>query len=111
MITRAVLIVLSTLLISGLISAASQLEQRSWDAAQPWVDLAKADLAASLGVRANSIRVQGVEAVAFSNSSLGVPKPGELYLTVITPGYVIKLVTGGETYEYHAGANRVILAS
>jgi hypothetical protein len=29
---------------------------------------------------------------------------------VITPGYVITMVAGGETYEYRASPDRVILA-
>ncbi len=105
-----VLIVLSALLTSGFVSAATYLEQKNWAEAQPWVDLARTELAASLGVAVDSIRVQSVEAVEFPDSSLGVPRPGEFYLTVMTPGYVIKLVTGGRTYEYHAGTNHVVLA-
>lgn len=106
----AVLTMLSTLLIGSFVSAASQLEQKSWQAAQPWVDLARTDLAMRLDAPADGIRVQSVEAVEFPDSSLGVPAPDEVYLTVITPGYVIRLVTAGEVYEYHAGANHVVLA-
>jgi hypothetical protein len=76
MIAWAALIVLSTLLISGFVSVASQLEQRSWEAAQLWVDLARDDLAASLGIPADSIRVQSVEPVEFADGSLGASKPG-----------------------------------
>jgi len=104
------LFVVSTVLISSFVSAASELEERRWAEAQPWVDLARADLATSLGIGRERIRVQSVEAVQFPDSSLGVARSGEFYLTVITPGYVIKLVTNGETYEYRAGGSRVILA-
>jgi hypothetical protein len=105
-----VLIVLSTLLITGFVSAASRLEQRDWSAARPWIDEAKARLAEQLAVYTDQIRVQSVEAVEFADSSLGVPEPDKHYLTVITPGYVIKLVADGIVYEYHAGADQVVLA-
>ena len=105
-----VLILLSSLLVTGFVSAANYLQQQDWAQAQPWIDQARADLAGQLGCPVEDIRVQSVEAVEFADSSLGVPEPGRYYLPVITPGYVIKLVAAGTVYEYHAGANQVILS-
>ncbi len=38
----------------------------------------------------------------------GLSLAGESYAQVITPGYVIKLGVGGQTYRYHGGDNRVV---
>ena len=80
-------------------------------AAQPLVDLAKANLAERLGVGLDEIAVQSVEATEFPDASLGVPEPGKMYAQVITPGYVIRLVVDGEIYEYHASNERLVFAS
>lgn len=106
----ASLIVLSTVLITGFVSAAARLDRQDWSSAQPWIGEARASLAEQLGLPVDQIRVQSVESVEFADSSLGVPEPGKNYLTVITPGFVIRLVAAGTVYEYHAGANHVVLA-
>jgi hypothetical protein len=55
--------------------------------------------AAELEVLPESIRVVEVTAVDWPNSALGCPKPGEHYLPVIIPGYIVKL-EAGEDAEY-----------
>lgn len=72
------------------------------------VDQSKQDLSERFNVAMDDITLQTVEAVEWSDSSLGCPKPGMNYLMVITPGYLIKLEAGGETYEYHADQERAI---
>jgi hypothetical protein len=75
-----------------------------WDAtAQPLVDKALADLAGRLGIAQDTIKVVSVEPMMWRDSSIGCPKEGEAYLTVIVPGYKIVLEAGGKTYNYHAG--------
>ena len=101
----------SLLLVTGFVSAASRLQQEASESAQPLTDLARADLAARLQVDPNSIIVRNVQAVEFSDSSLGVPQPGKSYLTVILPGYTIELVYNGQTYVYHGTANHVVLVA
>jgi hypothetical protein len=61
-----------------------------------------------LGVPIDTIIVQSVEETQFPDTSLGVPEPGKMYAQVITPGYTIKLVTDGQTYEYHASGEYVV---
>jgi hypothetical protein len=34
----------------------------------------------------------------------------EVYLTVVTPGYVVRLYWGDTAYEYHAAGNRAVLS-
>jgi hypothetical protein len=40
---------------------------------------------------------------------LGCAREGEACLQVVTPGYRLIVQVGGETYEYHAGEDRIIL--
>ena len=42
-----------------------------------------------------------MEAVEWSDASLGCPQEGFMYAQVITPGYLIILEAQGEQYEYH----------
>ena len=54
--------------------------------AQAAVDAALRDAATVLGVPANQLQVVQVEAVEWSDASLGCPRPGAMYAQVITPG-------------------------
>lgn len=71
---------------------------------------ALADLAKQTGLPASDIAVLSVEAVEWSDSSLGCPQEGFMYAQVITPGYLIMLSGQGQTYEYHTdqGQNVVL---
>jgi len=71
--------------------------------AQVLVDQALADLAERLEISQGEITVLSVEQVNWSDSSIGCPKPGQAYLTVIVPGYQIVLEAAGTKYDYHAG--------
>ncbi len=73
--------------------------------------LAQADLARRLGVTVDQVRAVEVSPTEFPDSSLGVPEPGKSYLTVITPGYVIKLIADGREYLYHGSKNYVVAVS
>ncbi len=69
--------------------------------AQLSVDWAINDLASRLDVASDNIKTTEVSQTEWSNSSLGCPSAGQMYAQVITPGYVIKLESGGQTWEYH----------
>jgi len=82
------------------------------DAADPLVELAKADLADRKGIDKEDITVVSVKGVNWPDASLGCPEPGMVYAQVITPGYRIMLSHAGKTYEYHTDrSNRVVLCS
>ena len=68
------------------------------------VEQAKKSLIESSGgqVAMSEIKVVSVESVEWPDSSLGCPQEGMMYAQVITPGYVIVLEAGGQTYEFHA---------
>lgn len=70
------------------------------------VAVAKADLAQKLGVSQEDILVTSIEAVQWSDSSLGCPRPGMMYMQVITPGFRVILQAQGQAYEYHTDQGR-----
>lgn len=72
------------------------------------VMLAKFDLALRTGADIEKISTESVEETNFADASLDVPEPGVEYTAVVTPGYIIILESGGNTYEYHASGERVV---
>lgn len=59
------------------------------------------DLALRLSINESEISVVSYEEVTWPDSCLGLGKPNEVCLQVITPGYLIKLAALGSEYEYH----------
>ena len=59
------------------------------------------DLAARLEADVSDVNVVGVEAVEWPDSSLGCPAPDMMYVSVITPGYLVTLELSNEQYRYH----------
>jgi hypothetical protein len=66
-------------------------------------DKALADLAERLQIGQDEIKIVSVEQMMWRDSSIGCPKTGQAYLTVIVPGYKIVLEAAGTRYSYHAG--------
>jgi hypothetical protein len=60
-----------------------------------------ADLAEQSGLPADDIQLVSMEAVEWSDASLGCPQEGFMYAQVITPGYLLILEAQGQEYEYH----------
>jgi hypothetical protein len=80
------------------------------DEGEAVVAAAIADLQGRLGTTIE-IAVQEVTPTDFSDTSLGVPKPGQAYAQVLTPGYVIRLAAGGQAYVYHGNSGREVLTA
>ena len=70
---------------------------------------AKKDLNQKTGVNLEKITVLAVEAVEWSDSSLGCPQPDMAYLQVITPGYRILLEVDARVYEYHSNSDTYVI--
>jgi hypothetical protein len=71
---------------------------------------AVADLSERTGFPPDDIRLVSIEAVKWSDASLGCPQEGFMYAQVITPGYLMVLEAKGQQYEYHTDqAANVIL--
>ncbi len=69
-----------------------------------------ADLAARTGAPASEISLVSLEAVDWSDASLGCPQEGYMYAQVITPGFLMSLSAQGQQYEYHTDlAGNVVL--
>ena len=69
------------------------------------VERATEDLMQAAGAASDEITVLSTEEVEWSDTSLGCPEPDGMYAQMITPGYLIVLETGGETYKYHTSAD------
>jgi hypothetical protein len=78
-------------------------------AAEDAVKLAIEDLTERLGVAAGAVRLVAVEAVDWSDASLGCPQPGMMYAQVITPGFLVTIEAEGQQYEYHADEGRFVV--
>ncbi len=61
----------------------------------------KTDLAQRLNINIEEINTILVNAVIWSDASLGCPKENTEYAQVLTEGYQIILETGGNMYNYH----------
>jgi len=68
---------------------------------QPQADKAAQILAQSLKVPADKVDILEVEAVQWSDTSLGCPEPGMMYAQVITPGYRARALVDGQEYWVH----------
>ncbi len=69
------------------------------------VERATEDLMQATSAASDEITTVSTEEMEWSDSSLGCPEPDTMYAQMITPGYLIVLETGGETYKYHSGAD------
>ncbi len=65
------------------------------------LEAAMADLSEQTGVPADRIKLVSMEAVEWSDASLGCPQEGYMYAQVITPGYKITLEAEDQQYIYH----------
>ena len=79
--------------------------------AAPLVAQAQADAATRTSIPANAWTVVVVQPKEWPDASLGCPKPGVMYIQVVTRGYLIILSSGGRTLEYHASATSVAYCS
>ena len=62
-----------------------------------------------LGVRPTDVVVARVEAVEWSDASLGCRQPGSVYAQAIHPGYRVLLTAAGRTVHVHATPGRALL--
>ena len=69
---------------------------------QSLIKKAKADLARRLAISTDEIVLLQAESVTWPDASMGCPQEGMGYAQVLTPGYLIRLASGGQEFEYHA---------
>ncbi len=73
------------------------------------VDEARNGVAQQAGIPAPQVSVVSVQMVEWPDMSLGCPEPGMAYAQIVTPGYLIKLSAGGQTYEYHSDRDSTVI--
>lgn len=70
---------------------------------------AREALARHLDVSIDEVKVAGVEARTWNDSSMGCGQPGTMALTVITEGYAVSATAQGRPYAVHvSGENTVV---
>lgn len=66
---------------------------------------ARVDLAARLNLTPEQVKVIAFEPREWTDSCLGLGSPAEICMTVITPGYLVRLNADGLEYVYHTDAD------
>jgi len=67
------------------------------------------DLARRLGISATEIQVEEAKEVTWDDTSLGCPTEGQKYAKILTPGFLILLKAGDQTYAYHGSSHTIFL--
>ncbi len=73
------------------------------------VKKARQDLAQRLGINESEIEDEEIKDADFPNTALGAGADDEMSGQMITPGWRIRLRTGGETLEYRANEHQLRL--
>ena len=73
---------------------------------EPFVVMAKEDLAERLEVGVETIEVLEAELVVWPDASMGCPDPEMMYIQVPQDGSLIRLQIEDAVFEYHTGGNR-----
>ena len=84
---------------------AEETEMDADSAREQLIDRAIAELVQATSAAADEITVVSTEEIEWSDTSLGCPQPNQMYAQMITPGYLIVLESGGNTYEFHSGSD------
>ena len=69
------------------------------------IERAAQDLIQATGAASDDITVVSTEEEEWSDTSLGCPEPNKMYAQMITPGYLIVLESGDNSYNYHTSAD------
>ncbi len=70
------------------------------------VNSARADLAKRLDIPEDGVQVESARQVQWRSGAMGCPKKGMQYTQVVTPGFLIILEAGGDSFRYHAGMKK-----
>lgn len=87
--------------------AATEVSAPLSGAQQAAVEVAKQ----ALGAAGVGYTVQAVEPQQWPDSSLGCPRPGMMYLQVVTDGYVVLLEGAGKVHEVHVAGDAAVVCT
>jgi hypothetical protein len=73
------------------------------------INKATTNLAQRLTISENEIVVLEATSVTWPDGSLGCPQEGMVYAQVLTPGYLIRLQSGEQEFEYHASRSTTVI--
>lgn len=73
------------------------------------VQLAKQTVQDKLKGKRDPLSVSSVQAMDWSDSSLGCPKPGMMYAQMIVPGFKVVIQSGDAFYPVHVGGGHAVL--
>jgi hypothetical protein len=76
---------------------------------QDLINRAMTDLSQRLAISVNEIVLLEATSVVWPDGSLGCPQEGMQYAQVLTPGYLIRLQSGDQEYEYHASRGTTVI--
>lgn len=76
---------------------------------QDLINKAMTDLAQRLAISVDEIILLEAKSVVWPDGSLGCPEEGMQYAQVLTPGYLIRLQSGDQEYEYHASKGTTVI--
>ncbi|MBA3531296.1 MAG: hypothetical protein H0T73_05165 [Ardenticatenales bacterium] len=66
-------------------------------------------VAAETGLDRETLTVSEVEAVEWPNAGLGCPQPEQMYIEVITPGYLLQVKSGEEVFKVHTNKDGSVI--
>lgn len=71
--------------------------------------LAVKDLSTRLGLDPSLVSVLSIKSIDWTDTALGCPRPGEVYLQQTVPGYLLRLQANGRGYIYHADRSGTVI--
>ncbi len=99
----------SLLLCSFLVVDPTTLRGSSEMTREEAIRAAKELLATEVSLDVAEIRVRRTESVQWPDAGLGCPRDGEVYATVLTPGYRVLLQVSRTVYTVHVGGGRAVV--
>jgi hypothetical protein len=72
---------------------------------------ARAEAARRLRAQPSEFNIVAIEAVQWSDSSLGCRRPGEMYLQVVSSGYTVVLERQGQRHRVNVAGSRAVLCN
>ena len=71
----------------------------------PALQAVVSDAAKRMSTGARKVQVIRTEKMEWPDSALGCPRPGEMYVQMTTPGWLIEVRSGQRALEYHTDAS------
>jgi hypothetical protein len=77
--------------------------------ADKMISIATADLVSRFSMDSKEVHLLSAEAQVWPDTSLGCPRPGEVYTRKTVPGYQLRLEAKGQEYDYHTDTDQTVI--